>query len=302
MLARADLALYRAKTEGPGVYRLFTPEMESDARTRVRVANELRDAIGSDQLFLMYQPQIDIATGRIVGTEALVRWRHPVHGVLAPSVFVPTAERTGLIANLGHWVLREACRQSKAWLDAGLQNGVTAVNLSTVQFKRAYELEASIVAILAETGLPGSALELELTETVLMAATRDHGDVLVRLRERGVRLAIDDFGVGYSSLDYLRRFPVDRIKIAQEFVSTIETQPGSAAIVRATIGLARELGIALVAEGVETQVQLDLLREWGCTQAQGFYLARPLTSEFLTPMLARTAMQQQLASSQALSA
>jgi diguanylate cyclase (GGDEF)-like protein len=302
MLARADLALYRAKTEGPGVYRLFTPAMESDVRTRVRVANELRDAIGSDQLFLMYQPQVEIETGRIVGTEALVRWRHPVQGVLAPGVFVPTAERTGLIANLGHWVLREACRQSKAWLDAGLQHGVTAVNLSVVQFKRAYELEASIVAILAETGLPGSALELELTETVLMAATRDHSDVLARLRERGVRLAIDDFGVGYSSLDYLRRFPVDRIKIAQEFVSTIETEPGSAAIVRATIGLARELGIALVAEGVETKVQLDLLRDWGCKQAQGFYLARPLTSEFLTPWLARTGGQQQFPFAEALSA
>jgi len=287
MLARADLALYRAKAEGPAVYRLFTPAMETEVRTRVRVGNELRSAIGTDQFFLMYQPQVEIETGRIVGTEALARWQHPVRGLIGPSAFISTAERTGLITGLGHWVLREACRQTKAWIDAGMANGVTAVNLSSVQFKRAYELEASIVAILAETGLPGSALELELTETVLMVATRDHSDVLLRLRERGVRLAIDDFGVGYSSLDYLRRFPVDRIKVAQEFVRTIETEPGSAAIVRATIGLARELGIALVAEGVETKAQLDLLRGWGCREAQGFYFAEPLTAEFLTPLLAR---------------
>jgi EAL domain-containing protein (putative c-di-GMP-specific phosphodiesterase class I) len=196
------------------------------------------------------------------------------------------AERTGLISALGEWVLREACRQVKEWTVEGYDLRVVAVNLSTVQFKRAFELEAGIAAILAETRLPPDKLELELTETVLMSATRDHNDVLQRLRGRGVRIAIDDFGVGYSSLDYLRRFPVDRIKVAQEFVGRVASEPGSAAIVRAAIGLARELGVTLVAEGVETREQLDLLKEWGCREAQGFYFAEPLTADFLKPLLA----------------
>ena len=287
MLSRADLALYRAKAEGPGVHRFFTEAMDSEVRTRVRLGSELREAITDGQLFLVYQPQVEIDTGQITGVEALVRWRHPTRGILGPNLFIPAAEKSGLIASLGQWVLREACRQSREWLDADISLKVTAVNLSTVQFKRSFELEADIVAILADTGLPPRKLELELTETVLMAASRDHNDVLQRLCERGIRLAIDDFGVGYSSLDYLRRFPVDRIKVAQEFVDSIATEPGSAAIVRAAIGLARELGINLVAEGVETPEQLELLKAWGCREARGFYFAEPLTAEVLTPLLAR---------------
>ena len=223
ILSRADLALYRAKSEGPGGYRFFTDAMDTEVRTRVTLSSELREAIASGQLFLLYQPQVDLATGRITGVEALVRWRHPKRGVLGPSLFIPVAEKSGLIAALGHWVLREACRQAKAWLDAGIAPDVTAVNLSAVQFKRSFELEKDVTAILTETGLPAGKLELELTETVLMTAAREHNDVLERLRETGVRLAIDDFGVGYSSLDYLRRFPVDRIKIAQDFVEHIAT-------------------------------------------------------------------------------
>ena len=206
--------------------------MDSEVRTRVTLSSELREAIASGQLFLVYQPQVEIATGRITGVEALVRWRHPTRGVLGPNLFIPVAEKSGLIATLGHWVLREACRQAKAWLDAGIAPDVTAVNLSAVQFKRSFELEKDITTILAETGQPAGKLELELTETVLMAASREHNDVLERLRETGIRLAIDDFGVGYSSLDYLRRFPVDRIKIAQDFVEHIATVSGSAAIVK----------------------------------------------------------------------
>ena len=285
MLARADLALYRAKTEGPGGYRFFTDAMDSEARTRVTVSSELREAIGADQLFLVYQPQVEIATWRITGVEALVRWRHPTRGVLGPGLFIPAAEKSGLIATLGHWVLREACHQAKAWLEAGIAPDVIAVNLSAVQFKRSFELEKDITNILAETRLPARKLELELTETVLMAASREHNDVLERLRETGVRLTIDDFGVGYSSLDYLRRFPVDRIKIAQDFVEHIANVSGSAAIVKATIGLARELGIHVIAEGVETTEQLELLKSWGCREAQGFYFAKPLAADDLTPLL-----------------
>jgi diguanylate cyclase (GGDEF)-like protein/PAS domain S-box-containing protein len=287
ILSRADVALYRAKSERTGDYRFHTDAMDSEIRTRVMLGSELREGIALGQLFLEYQPQADIATGRITGVEALVRWRHPVRGVLEPNLFIPVAEKSGLIATLGHWILREACGQAKAWLDAGIAPEVVAVNLSAVQFKRAFELEREIAIVLAETGLPPSKLELELTETVLMAASREHNDVLQRLRESGIRLAIDDFGVGYSSLDYLRRFPANRIKIAQAFVGQIATEPGSAAIVKATIGLARELGMIVVAEGVETLAQLDLLKAWGCPEGQGFYFATPLAAEDVAPLLRR---------------
>jgi diguanylate cyclase (GGDEF)-like protein/PAS domain S-box-containing protein len=287
ILARADVALYRAKSERTGEYRFHTDAMDNEIRTRVTLGAELREGIALGQLFLEYQPQVDLATGRIKGVEALVRWRHPSRGVLGPHLFIPVAEKSGLIAALGHWVLRQACAQAKQWCDAGIALEAIAVNLSAVQFKRAFELEAEIANVLAETGLPRGQLELELTETVLMAASREHNDFLQRLRESGVRLAIDDFGVGYSSLDYLRRFPARRIKIAQAFVSKIVTEPGSAAIVKATIGLARELGIAVVAMGVESSAQLDLLKAWGCSEAQGFYFAQPLAAEDAAPLLAR---------------
>ena len=182
-------------------------------------AAELREAIAREQFFLMYQPQVEIDTGRIVGLEALVRWRHPTKGIVGPGRFIPAAERNGLIVPLGRWVMRDACRQARQWLDAGIAPPLIAVNLSGMQFKMPLELERDIAATVAEFGLPPRLLELELTESVLMDASRDHNDVLLRLREKGHRIAIDDFGSGYSSLDYLRRYPVDRIKIAQTFHS-----------------------------------------------------------------------------------
>ena len=287
ILSRADLALYRAKAEGPGGYRFFTKAMDREVHTRVALGADLREAVNSQQLFLEYQPQIQIATGLITGVEALVRWRHPTRGVLPPSLFIPIAEKNGFIGTVGHWVLREACRQTKEWLDTGIAPRVTAVNLSAVQFKRSFELEADIAAILADTGLPPDRLEIELTETVLMVASHDHNDALQRLREQGIRLAIDDFGVGYSSFDYLRRFPANRIKIAREFIEQIATVRGSAAIVRATIGLARELEMDVIADGIESAEQLELLQAWGCREGQGFYLARPLGVRELEPLLAR---------------
>lgn len=286
MLSRADLALYRAKGEGPGGYRFFTTAMENEVRARVSLETELREAIGAGQLYLAYQPQVEIGSGRITGAEALVRWRHPTRGLISPKIFIPVAERSGFIAELGRWVLREACRQMKLWLEAGIAPDLVAVNLSAVQFKTSFDLEGDIRAALADNGLPASMLELELTETVLMAASGDHNDLLQRFRRDGVRLAIDDFGVGYSSFDYLRRFPVHRIKIAQDFVERITTAYGSAAIVRATIGLCRELGINVIAEGVETAEQHELLQEWGCREAQGYYFARPLEASEVAPLLA----------------
>jgi diguanylate cyclase (GGDEF)-like protein/PAS domain S-box-containing protein len=285
LLSHADVALYRAKAEGRGSYRFFTEAMDSEVRTRVTLGAELREAIDSNQLFLQYQAQISTESGRINGLEALVRWRHPQRGVVSPDVFVPVAEKIGVVAKLGHWVLWTACRQGKAWLDAGIDPVRIAVNLSALQFKTPQALEKDIVAALTETGLPPRLLELEITETVLMEASREHSDILARLRQLGVTIAIDDFGTGYSSLDYLSRFPVDRIKIAQSFVRNLETTPRNAAIVKATIGLARELSISVIAEGVETPKQVELLKGWGCGEAQGFYFAKPLGEAEATAML-----------------
>jgi len=279
LLSHADVALYRAKSEGRGSYRFFTDAMDTEVQTRVALGAELRIALEKNQLFLMYQPQVAIDTGRITGVEALVRWRHPQRGVLGPSLFIPIAEQIGIIAKLGHWVLWEACRQGKSWLDAGIAPVRISVNVSALQFRAPVALEADIAAALAQTGMPARMLELELTESVLMDASREHSDLLQRLRKTGVTVAIDDFGTGYSSLDYLRRYPSNRIKIAQNFVTKLETTPGDAAIIRATIGLARELNIDVIAEGVESQVQYDLLKEWGCGEVQGFLFARPLTAE-----------------------
>jgi diguanylate cyclase (GGDEF)-like protein/PAS domain S-box-containing protein len=287
LLSQADVALYQAKSDGRGGYRFFTEAMDTEVRTRVTLSAELREAIASGQLFLEYQPQIDAETGDIIGVEALARWRHPRRGVLSPGEFIPVAETTGLIVPLDRWAKREACRQGKAWLDDGIPPIIISVNVSGAQFKRAIELEKDVAVVLAGSGLPPQLLELELTETVLMEASREHNDVLVRLRQSGVRLAIDDFGTGYSSLDYLRRFPVDRVKIAQEFVRLIASDPGSAAVVKATIGLASELGMVAIAEGVETVEQFDLLKAWGCRQMQGYYFARPLAPEELSTLLRR---------------
>jgi diguanylate cyclase (GGDEF)-like protein/PAS domain S-box-containing protein len=276
LLSRADMALYQAKSAGAATYRFFTEAMDSEVRTRVTLAAELREAIETGQLMLLYQPEVEIATGRVVGAEALVRWRHPHRGLLGPDVFVPVAEQMGLIGALGRWVLWTAARQARAWADAGLAGIRMGVNVSALQFKTPAALEADIAAVLAETGLPPALLELELTETALMTAS-EGGDLLMRLHQSGVRIAIDDFGTGYSSLEYLRRFPASRIKIAQTFVRHLGDQAGDAAIVKATIGLARELGMTAIAEGVETRPQFEMLRDWGCTEAQGYLFDRPLS-------------------------
>ena len=285
LLSHADVALYRAKTEHRGTYRFFTDGMDGEVRARVNLTMELRAAIAEDQFLLMYQPQVEIDTGRIVGLEALVRWQHPTRGVLGPGHFIPEAERNGLIVPLGRWVMDEACRQARRWLDAGIAPPLVAVNLSGTQFKRPLDLERDIVAATADAGVPPQCLELELTESVLMEASRAHNDLLIRLRERGHRIAIDDFGIGYSSLDYLRRYPVDRVKIAQNFIADIGVEPGNDAIVRAALGLARELRIEVVVEGVETIAQLALLKGWGCRIVQGYYFARPLSVADVTALL-----------------
>ena len=225
LLAHADVALYRAKSEGRHTYRFFTAAMDAEVRKRVALTSELQAGIAADQLFLAYQPQVDMETSRLVGLEALVRWNHPTRGVLLPAEFLPAAERSGLIVMLGNWVLRSACRQAEQWLETGVALPPVAVNVSALQFKASRELENEIEAVLAETGLSPGLLEIEMTETALMGSSSGHDNVVERLRARGLRIAIDDFGTGYSSLLYLRRFPVDRIKIAQEFVKDIGIEP-----------------------------------------------------------------------------
>jgi diguanylate cyclase (GGDEF)-like protein/PAS domain S-box-containing protein len=285
LLSRADVALYRAKAEGRGTYRFFTDAMDTDVRTRVRVNAELRDAITFGQFFLMYQPQINADTGHIIGVEALVRWHHPTRGMVSPGEFIPIAEKSGLIVALGQWVLHEACRQMKEWLDAGTAPALVAVNVSALQFKTPLELENVIAAILAETALPPRLLELELTESVLVENSHTRNDALQRLRKSGLRIAIDDFGTGYSSLDYLGRFPVDRIKIAQNFTLNLTTNSRNAAIVKAAIGMAHELGLDVIVEGVETAEQLELIRSLNGHKVQGFYFSKPLLASDVTALL-----------------
>jgi diguanylate cyclase (GGDEF)-like protein/PAS domain S-box-containing protein len=287
LLSQADLALYRAKADGRGAFRFFTVAMDDEVRTRVALGAELRTALAANQLFLVYQPQVVLETGQVAGVEAFVRWAHPVRGVLSPSVFIPVAEHNGLIRDVGRWVLREGCRQMRAWREAGVAPDRVSINLSTLQMRAPLDVERDLFTLLEDSGLPARTVELEVSEAAFLAAVRESPELLVRLRERGAALAIDNFGTGYSSLDYLRRFPVDRIKVARQFVQAIARDPGSAAIVRATIGLGRDLGMAVIAEGVETREQADELRRAGCLEAQGFYFSQPLAADTLTVMLGR---------------
>ncbi len=277
LLSHADMALHQSKAAGPGACRFFTDTMKTAIQHRVSLAGELREAIRSGQLFLLYQPAVSINGDQIVGMEALARWRHPERGVVGPDVFIPVAEKMGLIRDLGRWVLAEAMRQMRAWEEEGLPKIRMGVNVSALQFKSPELLETDVHEALAAADLPPWRLELELTESALMTASE--GDLLSRLHRCGVRIAIDDFGTGYSSLDYLRRLPAQRVKIAQTFVRHLESSPGDAAIVKATIGLARDLGMSVIAEGVETESQLKRLRAWGCGECQGYFFDRPLSAE-----------------------
>jgi diguanylate cyclase (GGDEF)-like protein len=272
LLKNADLALYRAKGAGRGRHVFFEPAMDAEARARERLGRELRRALGQGALLLHYQPQLALATGQVTGVEALARWRHPEQGLVPPSEFIPVAEATGVINRLGAWVLREACRQAATWHRAGL--GLTvAVNVSPTQLRRPETLEMVDDALRA-SGLDPARLELEITEGVL---TDGHASkLLLDLAARGVRLAIDDFGTGYSSLAYLRRLPVQRIKIDRSFVRGIGRDAGDEAVVRAIVTLGHTLGKEVVAEGVEAEAQLEFLRELGCEAVQGFLLGRPL--------------------------
>jgi diguanylate cyclase (GGDEF)-like protein/PAS domain S-box-containing protein len=285
LLSHADIALYRAKAEGRQTYRFFSDAMNEAVRSRVKLTDELRLAIQNEQLFLVYQPQVRAKGGRIIGVEALVRWQHPDRGIIMPKDFLPVAESSGLITPLGYWVLHEACRQGRQWIDAGITPGIISVNLSTAEFKSPLAFERKVFSVLAETGLPPSLLELEITENTLISFSSQHEEVIKRLRSAGVRFSLDDFGTGYSSLSYLRRFSIDRIKIAQDFISDLATSAESASIVKLILGLSRDFGSEVIAEGVETQQQLSLLQDLSCPDVQGYYFSPPMSAESIVPLL-----------------
>jgi diguanylate cyclase len=284
MLMQADFALYRAKDAGRNRVCIHDQTFDQLLCDRVILGRELMAAIESGGLALHYQPQVDIESGRIVGLEALVRWNHIQRGPISPALFIPIAEKTGSIVDLGKWVFDEACRQTRVWQDEGIDAPVVAVNVSAIQCKRP-ELEQDIVASLRRWKIAPGRIELELTESVLMEATEHHRDIIARLRALGLRLAIDDFGTGYSSLNYLTNFPVDRIKIAQELIFNCTTEIRCAAVVRAAIHLAEELETEVLAEGVENAEHARFLSSAGCKFAQGYFFSRPVDAAQATILL-----------------
>jgi diguanylate cyclase (GGDEF)-like protein/PAS domain S-box-containing protein len=275
LMRAADAAMYHAKAQGRNSVRMYDESMTRDSAERLRMENDLHQALERDELRVLYQPQFEVATGRLVGAEALLRWRRPVHGLVSPADFIPLAEDTGLIVDIGAWVLREACRQSCAWEE---RTGVAlrvAVNLSPRQLE-AEHLADDISQALQACGLPPQRLELEITESAIVRDTLSTADVLSRLRALGITIAIDDFGVGYSSMSYLRELPVDKFKIDRAFLSAVPSSASDTRLAAALIAMAHTLQVGLVAEGVETREQLDFLRAHGCHEAQGYYLGRPV--------------------------
>jgi diguanylate cyclase (GGDEF)-like protein len=275
LMNNADFAMYHAKEHGRDNCQFFKPEMNVLAVERRALEGSLRHAIERGELSLNYQPKIDLVTGAITGVEALIRWRHAQRGLVPPGQFIAVAEECGLIVPIGRWVLREACRQARAWQLAGLAPTSIAINISAMEL-RDQGFASNVRDVLAETGLEPRYLELELTETVLMEDSRSIADMLRELKDIGVLLALDDFGTGYSSLSYLKRFPIDTLKIDQSSVRDLSTDADDAGIVTAVIGMGKSLHMRVVAEGVETQEQLEFLQQHNCPVGQGFYFSRPV--------------------------
>jgi len=270
LLKQADTALYRAKADGRGTFRFFESEMDAELQARRALEIDLRKAMVKDELYLVFQPQVDLQANRILGFEALLRWRHPVRGSISPGEFIPIAEDIGLIASLSDWIINEACKTAVTWPG----NIKVAVNISPLQFRNRTLLPC-VRKALTRTGLEPSRLELELTESALLEENEATVAALHELRELGVRIALDDFGTGYSSLSYLRSFPFDKIKIDQSFVRELSTRPDCMVIIQSVVSLGRGLGMSITAEGVETEEQLTQIQAAGCTEAQGFLLGHP---------------------------
>lgn len=285
MLKHADIAMYRAKEKGKNAFEFYTATLNEHTVERLALEASLRHAIEREELVLHYQPKIELSSRRIVGVEALVRWRHPDLGFVPPNAFIPLAEETGLIVPIGEWVMRTACIQAKQWLDAGLPPLRVAVNISARQFARV-ELPECIDRALSESGLDPDLFEVELTESMTMTHVDRAIETMDALKRRGIHIAIDDFGTGYSSLGYLKRFPIDSVKIDRSFVRDLPQGPRDCALAQATIAMAHALGLRAVAEGVETAEQLAFLQHHGCDEVQGYHFAKPMTATDLTAFVA----------------
>ncbi|MGE0874702.1 MAG: putative bifunctional diguanylate cyclase/phosphodiesterase [Burkholderiales bacterium] len=286
LLRNADAAMYAAKDTGRNCYRFYSTDMNARAHDRLILEADLRRALERQQLFLAYQPQLDLASGAVVGLEALLRWNHPHRGVVPPGMFIPIAEDSGLIAPIGAWVLQAACRQHAAWHADGLAAGVMAVNVSAYQFRQA-DFVATVEAALTASGLPSHLLELEVTESVVMQGVGEVTRKLGELDALGVQISIDDFGTGYSSLAYLKQFPISRLKIDQSFTRGLPEDHESSAIAQAVISLGHSLGLNVLAEGIETEAQADFLRSMQCDAGQGYLYERPMPAAECTAYLQR---------------
>ncbi|MBW8369451.1 MAG: EAL domain-containing protein [Thiobacillus sp.] len=284
LLRSADAAMYKAKESGRSTYHFYTPELNQAISERLELENSLRHALERDEFRVYYQPRVEVASGRIVGAEALIRWECPGKGLILPDSFISIAEETGLIIPIGQWILQEACRQNSAWLRAGLPPISVSVNLSPIQFRHA-GLVQSVADALQQANLDPACLELELTESFVMHDAERINVAMQSLKALGVDIAVDDFGTGYSSLSYLKRFPVDRLKVDKHFVRDIDSDPDDAAIVRAVISLGHALGLKVVAEGVETRAHLDFLHQHGCDELQGYYFSRPVPAAGMEVLL-----------------
>lgn len=281
LIQHADIAMYKAKADGRGVVRVYAPSMSNGSNEKLELANDMRRGLSNREFELHYQPKIDAITGRLCGFEALLRWRHPTHGLVSPMQFIALAEQSGFIVALGRWVLQEVCLQMQQWREKGTVDVPVAVNVSGIQFRQD-DLCATISDVLSRTGLLADRLHVEITESVMIDAQEDLSSTFSQIRAMGVKIALDDFGTGYSSLSYLKRFPVDYIKIDKSFVRDITSDPADAAICGAIIAMAHNMGMEVIAEGVETTEQAEFLRTRGCDQLQGYLIGVPKRADELT--------------------
>jgi diguanylate cyclase (GGDEF)-like protein/PAS domain S-box-containing protein len=288
LLNNADQAMYVAKRQGRNRYSYFTPSMQEEAQTRMRLANDLHIALMNDEFSLEYQPIVDLATGAVVKAEALLRWHHPQRGLVPPEEFIPLAEETGLVTSIGDWVFRAAVRQAAYWRQAYTPDFQISVNTSPVQFRNEGIDLSSWLNCLREEGVPGSGLVIEITEGILLDANAANNDQLAAFRQAGIQVSLDDFGTGYSSLSYLRKFNIDYLKIDQSFISNLDTSANDRALCETIIVMAHKLGLKVVAEGVETQEQYDVLMSAGCDYGQGYLFSRPVPPQQFEMLLTQT--------------
>jgi diguanylate cyclase (GGDEF)-like protein len=297
MIKSAEMAMYSAKELGKNNHQFFTPELGTAAADKRTLEYQLRKAIEKEEFEVYYQPQVELRTGRLIGCEALLRWRHPERGLLAPAHFMGVAEENGFIIPIGEWVLRKACAQNKAWQNEGLPPIRMAVNLSARQFHLSQKIQKDLITTvsqaLEESKLSPTCLELEITESIAMRNIEDTIRTLAQLHELGVRLSIDDFGTGYSSLAYLKKFPIDALKVDRAFVKDVIEDPDDAAIVEAILAMARSLKLHAIAEGVEKESQLKFLHALGCDEVQGYYFSKPIPADSFRNFLLRPLMWKQ---------